>query len=42
MDNVFRSFLIAGEGLEFGKGLTPFAIICPGHGDANKAQLAAT
>jgi hypothetical protein len=41
-ENVFRSFRIGGEGLEFGKGLTLFAIICPGHGDAAKAQLAAT
>jgi hypothetical protein len=42
MENVFRSFRISGEGLEFGKGLTPFAIICPGHGDAASTQLAAT
>jgi hypothetical protein len=41
MENVFRSFRIGGEGLEFEKGLTPFAIICPGHGDTIIAQQAA-
>jgi hypothetical protein len=41
LDNVFRSFRIGGEGLEFGKGLTPFALICPGHGDAHNASTSA-
>jgi hypothetical protein len=41
LDNVFRSFRIGGEGLEFGKGLTPFALICPGHSDAHNATISA-
>jgi hypothetical protein len=42
MDQVFRSFRLGGEGLEFAKGLTPFALICPGHSEANNASTAAS
>ena len=31
VDEVFRSYQPGGIGLTFGKGLTPFAIICEGH-----------
>ena len=31
VDDVFRSFSPAGSGLIFGKGLSPFAIVCEGH-----------
>jgi hypothetical protein len=45
VDNVFRNFNIGGEGLEFGKGLTPFAVVCPGHigseGAVNNTRRAA-
>ena len=30
VDNVFRSYTLASTGLSFGKGLTPFAIVCEG------------
>jgi hypothetical protein len=31
LDNVFKCYSPSGDGLTFGKGLSPFAIICPGH-----------
>ena len=31
VDEVFRSYMPGSDGLTFGKGLSPFAIICPGH-----------
>jgi hypothetical protein len=31
VDDVFKCYLSGGDGLTFGKGLSPFAIICPGH-----------
>lgn len=31
VDQVFRSYQPGGTGLEFGQGLTPFAIVLPGH-----------
>ena len=36
VDQVFRSFTIACNGLEFGKGNSPFAVICEGHAEANE------
>ena len=38
VDEVFRSYSPGGSGLSFGKGLTPFAIICDGHAEAQTAQ----
>jgi len=37
-EEVFRSFDVAGTGLIFGKGLTPFAIVCEGHEEALEVQ----
>ena len=37
-DEVFRSFDIAGTGLEFARGLSPFSIVCEGHPES--AQVA--
>jgi hypothetical protein len=31
VDDVFKCYAPGGDGLTFGKGLSPFAIICPGH-----------
>jgi hypothetical protein len=31
VDDVFKCYSPGGDGLTFGKGLSPFAIICPGH-----------
>jgi hypothetical protein len=31
VDDVFKCYLPGGDGLTFGKGLSPFPIICPGH-----------
>jgi hypothetical protein len=31
VDNMFKCYSPGGNGLTFGKGLSPFAIICPGH-----------
>ena len=46
-EEVFRSFAIAGTGLTFAAGLTPFAVVCEGHAESatiasmtKKAELA--
>jgi len=46
-EEVFRSFSIAGTGLTFAAGLTPFAVVCEGHSESamiasmtKKAELA--
>jgi hypothetical protein len=31
VDDVFRNYAPGGDGLTFGKGLSPFSIVCPGH-----------
>ena len=36
-DEVFRCFQPAASGIEFAKGLTPFAIVCQGHAEASAA-----
>jgi hypothetical protein len=40
VEDVFRNYAPGGDGLTFGKGLTPFAIICPGHDGFQQAQRA--
>ena len=35
VDDVFRSFTPATSGLTFGRGLTPFAIVCDGHQESH-------
>lgn len=34
-NEVFRNFAVADFGASFGKGLTPFAMVCQGHAEAN-------
>ena len=38
LSNVFRSYQPGGGGLEFGVGLTPFAIVCKGHADMHAVE----
>ena len=33
VDQVFRNFCLGGNGLTFGQGLTPFAVVCEGQAD---------
>ena len=35
---VFQRFAVANSGLEFGKGLSPFAVVCEGHAEARLVQ----
>jgi hypothetical protein len=38
VDDVFRNYSPGGDGLVFGKGLSPFAIVCSGHAEFQKLQ----
>ena len=38
LDTVFRQHAPGGTGLNFGEGLTPFAIVCEGHKDVAKVK----
>ena len=38
VDDLFRTYMPGGTGLEFGKGLSPFAIVCEGHREAADLQ----
>jgi hypothetical protein len=38
VDEVFRSFQVSGTGQSFGQGLTPFAIVCEGHKEAQQVR----
>ena len=42
VDDVFRSYAPGGTGLIFGKGLSPFSIVCEGHKEATQAKALAT
>ena len=35
---MFRNYQPGGDGLDFAKGLSPFAIVCPGHEGMAKIQ----
>ena len=41
VNDLFRTYMPGGTGLTFGKGLTPFAIVCEGHKDAEAAKATA-
>ena len=41
VDDVFRSYVPGGTGLTFGKGLSPFSIVCEGHKEAADAKTLA-
>ena len=38
VEEVFRQYMPGGDGREFAKGLTPFAVICEGHENARALQ----
>jgi hypothetical protein len=38
VDDVFRTYMPGGDGLTFGKGLSPFAIVCEGHDGIAQVQ----
>ena len=38
VDDLFRTYMPGGTGLDFGKGLSPFAVVCLGHHDAAGVQ----
>ena len=39
VNEVFRSYQPYNLGLVFGKGLTPFVVVCEGQSKANKARV---
>ena len=40
VEDVFRSYQPAPTGLEFGRGLSPFAVVCQGHAGVKEVDLA--
>ena len=38
LEDVFHSYTPGGTGLEFGRGLSPFAVVCQGHSETKEIE----